>query len=192
MDFGDISLIIGVSLVGLGALCVLGYALFSKNLGRLLFPWGTYTRLLSIRPHLIPSLVTALMLVMATMNRYTYTGRRALFVPSDGYLNRYTGWGFFVLSDGYFQLLRWVVMVVSLYIAYKGYQWKKIWISWLFGFIAILFNPIAQITFSRETWQVFDVLCALAFLTAGFLIKQPDIPKKGKGEIIKKEGLSPS
>ncbi len=126
--------------------------------------------LLPTRPHLIPSLVTVLMLIMATMNGVYHP---SVYHPSYFDPSYYTGWGFFDPSDGYFLLLRWAVMVVSLYIAYKGYQWKKIWVSWLFGFIAILFNPLAQITFERGTWQVFDVLCALAFLTAGFLIHSP-------------------
>ena len=58
---------------------------------------------------------------------------------------------------GYYQLLRWIVAVVSAYSAYLAYKHKDNTWTWTFGIIAVLFNPIIPFTFAKETWQVIDV-----------------------------------
>ena len=88
------------------------------------------------RPHLIPASIAAIMLLGA-------------LAP----------WPY-----GYYQLLRFVVCGVAIYIAYVAYNWKKIWAMWLFGFIALLFNPLIPIYLSREIWQVVDVICAIFYI----------------------------
>ena len=104
------------------------------------------------RPHSIPSLIAAVML-------------------------------FGALADppyGYYQLLRFVVCGVSLYIAYTAYTWQKIWAVWLFGFIAILFNPFVPLHFSKELWQSVDVICALLFVVLAFVLEKPAEEKHDK------------
>ena len=54
----------------------------------------------------------------------------------------------------YYQLLRWVVMVVGAYSAYLAYNHKDNSWAWIFGIIAVVFNPIIPFTFEKETWQV--------------------------------------
>ena len=97
------------------------------------------------RPHLIPALITAIMLVGA-LAKWPY---------------------------GYYQLLRFVVCGVAVYIAYMAYNWQKMWAVWVFGFIALLFNPLAPIHFSRELWQSVDVICAVLFAVISFVLKKP-------------------
>lgn len=99
--------------------------------------------ILQKRPHLIPALITAIML-FAALSRWPY---------------------------GYYQLLRFVTCVVGAYIAYKAYQWQKIWAVWLFGFIAILFNPFLKIHFDRDVWQFLDAITAVVFIAGIFIIK---------------------
>lgn len=66
---------------------------------------------------------------------------------------------------GYYQLLRWTVAFVSAYSAYLAYKHKdNTWI-WIFGIIAVLFNPIIAFTFARETWQIIDVVTAIVIFT---------------------------
>jgi hypothetical protein len=77
------------------------------------------------------------------------------------------------LPYGYYRLLRWVVCGASIFVAFTAYNWKKIWATWLFGFIALLFNPLIPIYLSREVWQPIDVICALLFFVAIFL-KEPE------------------
>lgn len=74
---------------------------------------------------------------------------------------------------GYYQLLRFVVCGVSIYVAVIAYDWQKIWATWLFGFVAVLFNPLVSIHLSREIWQPIDAGCALLFFVIAFVLKKP-------------------
>lgn len=76
------------------------------------------------------------------------------------------------LPYGYFTLLRFVICIVSAYLAYKIYKDNKesLWV-WAFGFIAILFNPIIIIHLQREQWWVIDLIAGIFFVLSIFLIK---------------------
>jgi hypothetical protein len=99
--------------------------------------------LLQKRPHLIPCIVTA-MVLFGALGRWPY---------------------------GYYQLLRFIVCGVSLYVAYMAYIWKKQWATCLFGIIAVLFNPLIPIHLSRELWQPIDLFCAVLFLAITFALE---------------------
>jgi hypothetical protein len=47
----------------------------------------------------------------------------------------------------YYQLLRWYISILSLYLAYLYYKNKSEKWAWIFGVIAIIFNPITPIHF---------------------------------------------
>jgi len=102
------------------------------------------------RPHLIPSIIAALMLLVA-------------LAP----------WPY-----GYYQLLRFVTCGVAAYIAYTTYNWQKMWAVWLFGFIAVLFNPLIPIQLSRELWRPIDIICALLFGASAVFLKKPTEQKR--------------
>ena len=76
------------------------------------------------------------------------------------------------LPYGYFTLLRFVVCIVSAYLAYKTYEENKesLWV-WVFGLIAVLFNPIIIIHLQREQWWVIDLIVGIFFVLSIFLIK---------------------
>jgi len=97
------------------------------------------------RPHLIPSLIVAAMLLVAV-------------AP---------------LPYGYYQFLRWAACGVAVFIAFKSYKWKKTWAIWLFGGIAVLFNPIVPIYLTKEIWQPIDLVCALLFGLSTLFLKEP-------------------
>ena len=97
------------------------------------------------RPHLIPALVVAGMLLVAV-------------AP---------------LPYGYYQFLRWVTCGVSVFIAVESYRWKKTWAIWLFAAIAVLFNPIFPIYLSKEIWQPIDLTSALAFGLGMLFVHEP-------------------
>ncbi len=101
--------------------------------------------MLEKRPHLIPAIIAAIMLLWALAS-----------------------WPY-----GYYQLLRFIVCAISVYIAYMAYNWQKVWAVWLFGFVAILFNPFAPIHLSREFWQPIDIVCAILFIAIAFVLKKP-------------------
>jgi hypothetical protein len=101
--------------------------------------------ILEKRPHLIPAIIAALMLFGA-LGRWPY---------------------------GYYQLLRFVTCVVAVYVAFMAYSWQKIWVTWFFGIIAVLFNPLVPIHLSREIWQPIDAICALLFVAVAAILKAP-------------------
>ncbi|MFC1793458.1 DUF6804 family protein [Planctomycetota bacterium] len=101
--------------------------------------------LLDKRPHVIPAAIAALMLFGAL-----------------GY------WPY-----GYYQLLRFVVCGVGAYTAFVAYQWQKLWATWLFGFIAVLFNPLIPIHLPKEVWHTIDVTCAFLFIAIASILRKP-------------------
>jgi len=105
------------------------------------------------RSHLIPAIIAAIILLFA-------------LAP----------WPY-----GYYQLLRFVVCGAALYIAFMAYNWQKIWAAWLFGFIAVLFNPLIPIHLSREIWQTIDVVCGILFIIVVFVLEK-SAKEKQKGE----------
>ena len=68
----------------------------------------------------------------------------------------------------YYQLLRWVVSITGAISAYKFFEAKNEFWGWVFVFITILFNPIAPIYLSKDTWQILDVLGAVIFTISLF------------------------
>jgi len=90
------------------------------------------------RPHLIPAAVAAVMLCLA-MGKWPYD---------------------------YYRIMRWVVCAAAVFVAYQSWTWRKPWGMWVFGFAALLFNPLVPAHLNRATWQVLDLAMA-ALLVAG-------------------------
>jgi len=62
----------------------------------------------------------------------------------------------FQLPGGYYELLRTIVSLCSVYNIYKGF--------YAFIPILILFNPIAPIyLYNKAFWVLIDIVCGLAF-----------------------------
>lgn len=81
---------------------------------------------------------------------------------------------FWALADnpyGYYQILRWVICGVTGYSAYLAYKkGKNVW-AWIFGIIAVLYNPIAPIYLEREMWSMFDMVVAIIIFVSIFKTK---------------------
>lgn len=101
-------------------------------------------QLLDKRPHLIPAIIAALVLLGA-LGQWPY---------------------------GYYQLLRWVTCAASVWVAFLAYAWQKKWVTVLFGIIAVLFNPLIPIHLTRELWQPIDVICALLFVVVVIVLQK--------------------
>lgn len=81
---------------------------------------------------------------------------------------------FWALADnpyGYYQILRWVICGVTGYSAYLAYENNKDSWVWIFGIIAILFNPIAPIHLDRELWSVINIAVAVIIFVSIFKFK---------------------
>lgn len=74
---------------------------------------------------------------------------------------------------GYYTLLRLVVCGVGAYTAFVMYEWRRTGLAWLFGFIAVLFNPVVIVHLSRDLWQPIDLSCAVLFAIVALVVKKP-------------------
>ena len=70
----------------------------------------------------------------------------------------------FEFDYSYYILLRWVVSIAAIYVAYVGLKHDKLWVTLSFGFIGILFNPIAPVHLDRESWMPIDLALGAIFL----------------------------
>lgn len=68
---------------------------------------------------------------------------------------------------GFYMLLRLVVCVASIFIAWRLGQHRPL--MWVFIFIAILYNPVFRVAFERDTWSILNVVSALPYVVVGFL-----------------------
>ena len=73
---------------------------------------------------------------------------------------------------GYYTLLRFVVCGVATYVAYFSYQNRVEWGTWIFGAMAILFNPIIKIHLDRDLWQFIDLVAVVLFITVICKVKR--------------------
>lgn len=69
------------------------------------------------------------------------------------------------LPYGYYILLRLVACGVFAWAAFITYEKKEEVLPWVFGILAILFNPIFKIHLPKELWALVDV-CSGIFLLA--------------------------
>lgn len=72
---------------------------------------------------------------------------------------------------GFFTLLRFVVFTGTAYIAWMAYAQKKEKWVWIFGFLAVLFNPFIIIHLNREIWRVIDFIAGVFMIVSIFILK---------------------
>ena len=65
---------------------------------------------------------------------------------------------------GYYQLVRFVAMVVFAILALNYYKEKKNELSIMFGALALLFQPFLKVALGRMIWNVVDVAVALLLI----------------------------
>ena len=72
--------------------------------------------------------------------------------------------GFLPMPYGYYTLSRLVVCGCSIYFAFHLYEKKDMTFVWIFGFFAILYNPIFPIyLYQNEIWIVVNLITAGVF-----------------------------
>ena len=97
------------------------------------------------RPHFIPGLIVAAMLLFA-LAPWPYV---------------------------YYTILRWAVCGVSVWLVFLGYDWKHYWACAVFGFVGILFNPLLPLHLTRELWSLIDIAAAISFVVSLFVLVEP-------------------
>lgn len=90
----------------------------------------------------------------------------AIIASAFLFLALFDGWPY-----GIFTLLRFVVFAVAVYIAWMAYeQQKEKWV-WIFGFLAVLFNPFIVIHLNRELWSFIDLIVGVFMTVSVFALK---------------------
>ena len=78
----------------------------------------------------------------------------------------FDGWPY-----GFFTLLRFVVFASSVYVAWMAYEAQKEKWVWIFGFLAVLFNPFFVVYLNREIWSVIDLIVGIFMIVSVFVLK---------------------
>lgn len=73
---------------------------------------------------------------------------------------------------GYYMLIRWIALVGFAYMAYDYYTQKNMPLTFVFGGLAVLFQPIANIALGRTMWNVVDVIVAIFLIIITFSKKE--------------------
>ena len=68
------------------------------------------------------------------------------------------------LPYGFYVLLRLVACVVFAFAAYVSVGRGHKTLPWFLGFLALVFNPIIQVHFSKEVWALVDIGSAIFLL----------------------------
>lgn len=82
---------------------------------------------------------------------------------------------FWALDDhtyGYYSLLRFISFGVGIYLVYLSMSMKQISWAWIFGMIALIFNPLFPIRLERELWAYVDVISGIIFLASIFYVRE--------------------
>jgi len=66
--------------------------------------------------------------------------------------------------------------VATAYIAWLAYEQQKAKWVWIFGFLAVLFNPFIVIHLNRELWSFIDVIVGVFIIVSIFALKFKDKP----------------
>ena len=74
---------------------------------------------------------------------------------------------------GFFTLLRLVVFGTTAYLSWLAYRSEKQAWTWIFGFIALVFNPLIPLHLGRDLWVVVDLLVAVFLIISIFAFKLP-------------------
>ena len=110
------------------------------------------------RPHAVPAIIAAVMLV-AALGDWPY---------------------------GYYQFLRWVTCVAAAFVAWRAFGWAQWAPGWVFAFMALLFNPIVPIHLNRDIWRVIDLGVAAFFAASIHVLvnsRRAAHEEKGEGDV---------
>ena len=65
---------------------------------------------------------------------------------------------------GYYQLVRFVAMVVFVYLAYYHFKSEESGFGFTFVTLALLFQPFVKVALGRTLWNVVDVIVAVGLI----------------------------
>lgn len=81
---------------------------------------------------------------------------------------------------GYFQFVRFTSMAAFIYLTYDNHLKKNKIETYLFGILALLFQPLFKISLGREIWNVVDVMVAIILILSLFITSKSIADKDEK------------
>lgn len=87
------------------------------------------------------------------------------------------------LPYGYYVLLRWVVSPVAAYTALEAAKMPRKGWSWVFGVLALVFNPILPVHLTREVWPLVDLAACVLLLASLVTVKAGPVATGQSGSI---------
>lgn len=72
-----------------------------------------------------------------------------------------------------------IVAILALIVAWFAFQARQWWWTIVFVAIAVVWNPIVTFAFSGPWWYAANIVAAIAFITAGALIKNERVEPQG-------------
>jgi len=75
------------------------------------------------------------------------------------------------LPYGYYMLLRLVACGVFAFAAFIAFDRKSKVLPWVYGLLAVLFNPIINIHLPKEVWAFVDVAAGILLLATAKAVK---------------------
>lgn len=73
---------------------------------------------------------------------------------------------------GFYQLLRWAIFASSVVVTWGFYKSHITAWAFIFGAVALLFNPIAPIYLNKQSWVPIDFVAAVLFFLAAYATKK--------------------
>jgi hypothetical protein len=77
--------------------------------------------------------------------------------------------------NNFYTLLRWVCCAAFAYSAFTAHERNRVAWVWIFGVLAMLFNPIVPLHFQRDTWQMIDWVTISVIVVAGVAFWPPGV-----------------
>lgn len=72
------------------------------------------------------------------------------------------------LPYGYYQFVRFAALVGFAFLSYQSYERNDKSFAFIFGALAILFQPLFKISLGREVWNIVDVVVGIGLIITIF------------------------
>lgn len=87
------------------------------------------------------------------------------------------------LPYGYYTLLRFAACAAFAFAAFIAYDRKNNVLPWIYGLVALVFNPIIPVHLQKEDWIVIDFVAAVLLLaTMGKIKNDPSVQPNNSRE----------
>ena len=100
------------------------------------------------------------------MDDFNYKKKSNIFVQNIFWLSPVIimAVGFLPMPYGYYNLSRLIVCGCSIYYAYQNYKKIDLTFAWIFGFVAILYNPVIPIhLYEKQIWIIVNLITGTLF-----------------------------